>query len=79
MEKPDKELLFKIIATNPTLKELYNEHLKLDKEVRKYSRYTACSSFAVTRQNALKREKLKTKDSILEILNEYRQGEAEAA
>ena len=72
MEKDEKDLLDRAIPSNPRLKALLVEHTRLDKEVRKYQRYATVSGFAVRRQAELKRKKLKTKDSMLEILNEYR-------
>ena len=72
MEKDEKDLLDKVISSNPRLKALYTEHLRLDKEVNKYQRYAAVSGFAVRRQAELKRRKLKTKDSMQQILSEYR-------
>lgn len=72
MEKDEKDLLDKVISSNPRLKALYAEHLRLDKEVSKYQRYATVSQFAVRRQAELKRRKLKTKDSMQQILSEYR-------
>ncbi len=72
MEKDEKEFFEKVLTSDPRLKDLYNQHMQLDKEVRKYSRYAPVSNFALRRQNELKRRKLKTKDSMQQILNSYR-------
>ena len=75
MEKADHELLMQIVPTNPRLKELYDEHIKLAKEVEKFERYAAYSSSVALKQKELKKAKLKGMDEIQEILNHYRSEE----
>lgn len=72
MEKCDQELLLRIADSNPHLKQLYEEHLKLDEEVEKLERYAAYSSSAALRHKQMKKEKLHGMDVIMSILNEYR-------
>jgi uncharacterized protein len=72
MEKSDQELLLRIADFNPHLKQLYEEHLKLNEEVEKLERYAAYSSSAALRHKQMKKEKLRGMDAIMSILNEYR-------
>ena len=72
MEKKDQELLFQLAESNPYLKQLYDEHIKLDEEVEKLERYAAYSSTAALRHKQLKKEKLRGMDTIMSILNEAR-------
>ena len=72
MEKADQELLFRIAAADTRLKRLYDLHQKLEEEVAKYGRYAPYSSSAAIHEIELKKEKLRTKEMIMTILNEYR-------
>lgn len=72
MEKADHDLLLKIVSNHPRLKALYNEHTRLEKQVANCERHVAFSASVQLKQNELKKAKLKTKDDILVLLNEYR-------
>jgi len=76
MEKDYEELLIQAADTNPLLKKLQDEHLRLDKEVERFGRYAVYSSSAALRQKELKKAKLRTKECIVNILKEYRRGDA---
>lgn len=72
MEKSDQELLLQIANVDPSVKRLYEEHVKLDKECERVSRFAAYSSTAALHHKELKKLKLKGMDAILTILNEHR-------
>jgi len=72
MEKADHELLLRLAQTNPRIKQLYEQHQELEKEVQKFERYAAYSSSAALRQKQLKKEKLRGMDCIMAILSEHR-------
>lgn len=72
MEKADRDLLLSIVGNHPRLKALYNEHLKLEKQVANYDRHAAYSASVQLKMTELKKAKLKTKESIQMLLDEYR-------
>jgi uncharacterized protein YdcH (DUF465 family) len=74
MERADLELLETLLPTNPKLKQLVNEHKRLEKEVANVSRYSGFSPAAALREQQLKKEKLRGMDDIMSILSEYRNG-----
>lgn len=79
MERADRDLILYISAFNPRLKELYEQHLELEREVEKYDRYTGYSSSVALHQKQLKKAKLKGMDDIMAILADYRQHQSVAA
>lgn len=72
MEKVDEDLIEKIVPLNPHLRDLYNRHIKLEREVERFGRYAAYSSSAALRHKELKKQKLHEMDLIMSILNEHR-------
>ncbi len=72
MEKRDEELVLHLAENDSHLRELYEEHLELEKEVEKLERYAAYSSSAALRHKQLKKEKLRGMDAIMSILHEHR-------
>jgi len=80
MEQTDRELLLSLTETHPRLKELYKQHIKLEKEVQKYERFVNYSATVAMRQKQLKKEKLRGMDNIMAILDGYRHaGESKLA
>ena len=73
MEKADHDLIEKIVPINSQLRELYNRHIKLEKEVERFGRYAAYSSSAALRHRELKKQKLLEMDQIMSILSEHRE------
>ena len=73
MNKADEELVLAIVPTKPTLKKLYQEHRKLEKEVARFERYSPYSSTADLKQKTLKKQKLKGMEQIMSILQQHRQ------
>ncbi len=72
MEREDQALLERIAPLDSQLRELYNRHRKLEKQVARFGRYAAYSSSAALRQKQLKKQKLHDMDRIMSILNEHR-------
>ncbi len=74
MENADRELLMRVVETDPDLKRLYFEHVKLEKQVERLSYYARYSSSASLRRQELKKQKLRGMDNIMSILKEHRVG-----
>jgi uncharacterized protein YdcH (DUF465 family) len=72
MNKADEELLLAIAPTNPTLRKLYQEHLKLEKELSHFERYSQYSSSADLQNKMLKKQKLKGMEQIMNILAQHK-------
>ena len=72
MEKLDRELILSLCPAIPRLRDLYEEHLKLEKEVERFEQYSAYSAAAQMRSHELKKEKLKGVDDMMAIVSEYR-------
>lgn len=75
MEKADRELILALCPMNLELRQLYDEHIKLEKEVRKIEHYVAYSATAQLKQTHLKKEKLKGVDAMMTILGEHRRAQ----
>ena len=72
MEKPDQELLLTVVDENPRLKELYEEHLRYEKELAEFEASPARATWDEAREKRLKKQKLKGMDMIMSILVDYR-------
>ena len=75
MEKLDRDLILNLCQSVPRLRDLYEEHLRLEKELEKFEQYSAYSASAKLRSNELKKEKLKGVDDMMAIVSEYRRHE----
>ena len=73
MEKADQELLQQVSERDTRLKKLFDQHRKLGKEVERFGLYAAYSPSAALRETELKKEKLRHKEQIMDILREYRE------
>ena len=73
MENTDRELILQLSPTNPRLKKLYDQHLKLDKMIVRFENYAVYSPSAELRAKELKLEKLRGVDEMMKILNEERE------
>ncbi len=71
MEELEQQLIDQIVPVNPELKQLYNRHKKLEREVERFGRYAAYSSSAALRHQELKKQKLLEKDRIIALLKEH--------
>ncbi|MCC6953230.1 MAG: hypothetical protein IT290_03855 [Deltaproteobacteria bacterium] len=76
MERADEELLLNLSEHDTHLKKLYDRHMKLEREVTRYTQYASYSPFAALRASELKREKLRDMDHIMECLRRHRTDEA---
>ena len=72
MEKADRELILTLSKSNPRLKKLYHEHVKLDKMVIRCERYAKYSPSASLKAKELKIEKLRGVDEMMKIISEAR-------
>lgn len=72
MERADEELLLNLSESDVHLKKLYERHIKLEREVARYSQYATYSPSAALRASELKREKLRGMDDIMEALRRHR-------
>ena len=72
MEKADQELLRRVSARDARLKKLFDQHRKLEREVERTGLYAVYSPSASLRTTELKKEKLRHKERIMRILDEYR-------
>lgn len=75
MEKSDAELITRVASHNHQLRELYKEHLRLEKEVARCGRYSRYSASASLLETELKKRKLRGMDTIMSILNDVRRRE----
>ena len=72
MEKFERELILSLCPSIPRLRDLYEEHLKLEREVERFEQYSAYSASAQIRSHELKKEKLKGVDDMMAIISDYR-------
>ena len=72
MEKLDRELILSLCPNIPRLRDLYEEHLKLEREVEKFEQYAAFSASAQLRSKELKKEKLRGVDDMMAIVEEHK-------
>ena len=74
MERADEELLLNLSQQDSHLKKLCDRHMKLEREVARYTQYAKHSPSAALRASELKREKLRDMDHIMECLRRHREG-----
>lgn len=72
MEKVDQELIQEMMPENPRLKELYREHLQLDKKTNQLERLRGYSTSATLALASLKKKKLSGMDEMMSILKSHR-------
>ena len=75
MEKADRELILDLSQTNPRLKKLYDEHIKLDKTIVRFEQYAKHSPSAGLKAKELKIEKLRGVDEMIKIISDVRKNE----
>ncbi len=73
MENADRELILQLSTSNPHLKKLYDQHLKLDKMIIRFENYAVYSPSSELRVKELKLEKLRGVDEMMKIINEERE------
>ncbi len=75
MEQRDLELIQKHIASDASLKKLYDEHLVLEHKLEEFNHKTALSPAEEMEKKELKKYKLRGRDQIEFILRKYRDPE----
>ena len=75
MEKADRELILNLKQTNPRLKKLYDEHVKLDKMIVRLEQYAKHSPSSGLKAKELKIEKLRGVDEMMKIISEARKND----
>lgn len=75
MERADEELLKALSEQDLSLRRLYDQHRRLEREVARFSQYAAYSPSAAIRASELKKEKLRGMDEIMSRLNQVRHGQ----
>ena len=79
MEKLDRDLILSLCPSIPRLRDLYEEHLRLENELLKFEQYSAYSASAQLRSKELKKEKLKGVDDMMQILSVYKRQQPSAS
>lgn len=72
MEKHDLELIEKYVGQDALLRELYKEHLDLEKKLESFNERSYLTPKDELERARLKKIKLKGRDKIESILNKYR-------
>lgn len=72
MNNEDLEIIKELMPVNPRLTYLYKTHLKLEKEIASVERYDQLSTNASLKTKELKKIKLRGKEMIMMILEEYK-------
>lgn len=77
MEKKDEELLHTLIAQDEELRQYYEEHLDLERQLEEYNRRLYLNPEQEIERKALQKRKLAGKDRIMEILQKHRSDSGE--
>lgn len=72
MEKSDRELIMKCIASNIELKRLYSQHLALEKKLSKLSNRTFLTASEEMETKDLKKKKLRGVDKMMTLISPHR-------
>ena len=72
MEKHDEELIQKLMGDDSELKQYYEEHLDLEKQLADFNRKLYLSPEQELEKKQLQKRKLAGKDRIMEILARHR-------
>ena len=72
MEKKDVELVIKLMGQNEELKKLYDEHIALEEQLRKFEVKRHLTTEEEINRKKLQKTKLAGKDQILKILSDHR-------
>jgi hypothetical protein len=75
METQDLELIKKHIASDVSLKKLYEEHLELEQKLETYNQKNSLTPTEELEKKNLKKYKLRGRDQIEFILRKYRDAE----
>ncbi len=72
MEKKDEELIQSLIPHDPELKQYYEEHLALERQLAEFNRKLYLTPEQELEKKQLQKRKLHGKDRIMEILDKHR-------
>lgn len=72
MEKYEEELIASLIGRDPELKQYYDEHVDLERQLLAFQRKAYLSTEESVEMKRLQKLKLAGKDKIMEILAKYR-------
>ena len=70
----EREQIQNLMSKNPELKSLYIKHLRLEKELKKYSLYETSSVATPIKRAELKKEKLAGRDQLVRIVKQMQEG-----
>ena len=72
MERKDEELIKTLVDRDPELKQHYQEHVTLERQLAKFQGRTHLSPEEEVEMKRIQKLKLAGKDRIMEILSRYR-------
>jgi uncharacterized protein YdcH (DUF465 family) len=78
MEKRDEELIQSLLADDAELREYYEEHLALERQLAELNRKLYLTPEQEVEKKQLQKRKLNGKDRIMEILDKHRSGSRRA-
>ena len=74
MEKKDEELILSLLDQDAELKQHYEEHLELERQLGELNRRLYLTPEQEIEKKLIQKHKLQGKDRIMEILDRYRNG-----
>ena len=74
MEKKDEELILSLLDQDAELKQHYEEHLELERQLAELNRRLYLTPEQEIEKKHIQKHKLQGKDRIMEILDRYRNG-----
>jgi len=72
MEKKDEELIQSVMASDPELRQYYEEHLALERQLADLNRKLYLTPEQELERKQLQKRKLHGKDRIMELLDKHR-------
>lgn len=78
MEKKDEELIHQLMGQDEELRQYYEEHVELEKQLAELNRRLYLSAEQELERKQLQKRKLAGKDHIMEILARYRSNDNSA-
>lgn len=76
MDKGEEEFIVSLLDKDPELKQYYEEHQELEKQLQQYQHKLHLSPPEEVEKKRLQKLKLAGKDKIMEIVGRYRHGGA---
>jgi len=74
MEKKEEELIQSLLSRDPELKQYYEEHLALERQLSEFNRKVYLTPEQELEKKQLQKRKLIGKDRIMQILDKHRSG-----